>query len=238
MAKLTIMFKDKVLQEIDIQKSILIGREVGDIMIKNPAVSARHMRLEKAGDRFVIHDLNSTNGTLVNDKPVTSQELRSGDVITVGRHKIRFENPDEGAEAPSFEEDMGGRTIVMDSSQLQSMMADKGQNLDDTRLEEPRHERGPAKLFLSQSSGAPKVMTLEKDVTVIGSSDKSDIRIKGITIGRVAAEISRDNGGYEIIYKGGMAKLKVGGKPVEKHSLSNGDKFSIGSYNFEFRTEL
>jgi len=35
-----------------------------------------------------------------------------------------------------------------------------------------------------------------------------------------------------------MAKLKVDSKPTDKHRLSNGDKFAIGSYNFEFRTEL
>ena len=43
---------------------------------------------------------------------------------------------------------------------------------------------------------------------------------------------------YEIAYQGGMAKLKMDSSPIEKHQLENGDKFSIGSYNFEFRTEL
>lgn len=245
MAKLTISFKDKVLQEIEINKSITVGREVGDIMIKNPAVSARHMRIEKTGSRYVVRDLGSTNGTLVNDVPVTEKELRSGDVITVGRHTIKFDNPGEEAEPPAFEEDMGGRTLVMDQAKLKAMMEGSAEGgadkMEKTQRETPAHSAGAekaAKLFLSQPPGAPRVITLDKETTMIGSSDKNDVRIRGITIGRVAAQIRREDGEYEIEFKGGLAKLKVDGKPVEKKKLSNGDKFSISSYNFEFRTEL
>ncbi|MGK7346342.1 MAG: FHA domain-containing protein [Candidatus Nitrospinota bacterium M3_3B_026] len=246
MAKLTISFKDKVLQEIEINKSITVGREVGDIMIKNPAVSARHMRIEKSGARYVVRDLGSTNGTLVNDVPVTEKELRSGDVITVGRHTIKFDNPDEAAEPSAFEEDMGGRTLVMDSAKLKAMMEGTEETGGEEKLEETQREGAtpsagddkPAKLFLSQPPGAPRVISLDRETTLIGSSDKNDVRIKGITIGRVAAEIRRKDGEYEIEFKGGMARLKVDGKPVEKRKLVNGDKFSISSYNFEFRTEL
>lgn len=236
MAKLTISSKDKVLKEIDLKKTITVGREKGDIILKNPAVSASHMRIEKIGVRFIIHDLNSTNGTFVNNEKIKTKELRSGDVITIGRFQIGFENPDEesGPVDSLEDEDQSGMTMMIDASKMKEMMG--GSKPLAAGGGEPREK--VAKLFLYQSSGAPNVVTLDKDTTLIGSSDNSDIQIKGITIGRVAASIVKSGANYEISYQGGMAKLKIGSAPVAKHKLSNGDKFSIGSYNFEFRTEL
>ena len=52
MAKIIISSKGKTLQELDLGKTIIIGREVGDIKIKHPAVSARHAKIEKTGNYF------------------------------------------------------------------------------------------------------------------------------------------------------------------------------------------
>lgn len=234
MAKLTISSRDKVLKEININKTIFVGREKGDIIIKNPAISARHFKLEKLGSRFIIHDLDSTNGTMVNGKKISTKELRSGDQIMVGQFVFKFDNPDEEPEAiDSFgDEDIAGMTMMLDPAKVQAMMAAKPEE------KESAVEKESAKLFLYQSSGAPKVLKIEKETTMIGSSENSDIQIKGITIGRIAASITKTGDKYEIAYQGGMAKLKIDSSPVEKHQLKNGDKFSIGSYNFEFRTEL
>jgi hypothetical protein len=229
MAKIAIHSKEKLLKEIELNKTVVIGREKGNIILKNPAVSAKHLKIEKLGERYIIHDLESTNGTFVNEKPVKTKELRSGDIITAGKFQIKFENPDEepdSVDTMEDDEDVSGMTMMVDPTKLKAMME------SDKTTEEP------AKLFLYQSSGAPQVMTLEKETTMIGSSENSDIHIKGITIGRVAASITKKGDKYEISYQGGMAKLKVGENPLDRHLLSNGDKFSIGSYNFEFRTKL
>jgi len=234
MASLTISSKDKVLKEVEIKRTLFVGREKGDIILKNPAVSARHFKLEKLGARFIIHDLNSTNGTIVNGEKVTTRELRSGDQIMVGQFVFKFDNPDQeqGAVDSFASDDIGGMTMMLDPAKVQAMMGEKPGE------KETPVEKESAKLFLYQSSGAPKVLKIEKDTTMIGSSENSDIQIKGITIGRIAASITKAGDIYEITYQGGMAKLKIDSAPVDKRQLENGDKFSIGSYNFEFRTEL
>ncbi|MBI5816173.1 MAG: FHA domain-containing protein [Nitrospinae bacterium] len=241
MAKLIITYKDKVLQEIEIARTITIGRETGDILIKNPAVSARHVKIEKSGAQFIAVDLNSTNGTFVNDERITQKELKTGDMITVGRHVLKFEDPEQQSSDASFgfgTEDLGGQTLMMDSSKIKAMMAAAGGPAPSGETQQTTTRRDAPKLFLMQPSGAPKVVRLEKESTMIGSSDTSDIQIKGLTIGRVAAVIAKAGDKYEITFQGGMAKLKVNGKQVDRQILANGDKFSIGSYNFEFRTEL
>lgn len=240
MAKLIITFKDKTLQEVELTKTITVGREVGDILIKNPSVSARHLKIEKNGSIYTLSDLNSTNGTFINDERVTSRELKSGDMIAVGRHVLRFENPEESKKEETFDlgfdQDVGGRTMMMDSSRLKSITQSPSGSADVTQKIDSRKEA--PKLFMMQASGAPKVIKLEKDSTLIGSSDTSDIQIKGITVGKIAAVISRTGDQYEISYQSGFARLKINGKQEDKRILVNGDKFSIGSYNFEFRTEL
>jgi pSer/pThr/pTyr-binding forkhead associated (FHA) protein len=233
MAKITITSGGKTLQEIHINKTISIGREVGDIMIKHPAVSARHAKIEKDGANFVIHDLGSTNGTLVNQQSISNYTLHSGDIITIGKYNMVFENPDESLGGDTFgADDLGGRTMVMDANKIQEVMG------GGRKSQEGGSSGGAPALFLAQSSGAPKVMRLSKDVTVIGSSENADVCIKGITVGKVAAEISQSGSDYIITFKGGMAKLKIKGEPVESHTLKHGDSFSIGSFDFEFRTGI
>lgn len=238
MAKIIISSKGKTLQELDIGKTITIGREVGDIKIKHPAVSARHAKIEKDGNSFSIHDMGSTNGTLVNDQSITTHELRNGDVISIGKYNLTFQNPEEDSvsiEYSSDDEDLGGRTMMMDPAKIQSMMSTpKTKKMaageDDSG--------GTPKLFLAQASGAPKVIPLEKDSIIIGSSDESDIQIKGITVGKNAATITKKGDEFTLTFNGGMAKLKVNGNVAETHNLCNGDKFSIGSFDFQFRTKF
>ena len=42
------------------------------------------------GNRFILRDLNSTNGTLVNGNPVTEIDLHPGDIIEMGEMQMEF----------------------------------------------------------------------------------------------------------------------------------------------------
>src|SRR5437773_1419762 len=46
--------------------------------------------IECEGNRFLLRDLNSTNGTLVNGNPVTEIELHPGDVVEMGELTLEF----------------------------------------------------------------------------------------------------------------------------------------------------
>jgi pSer/pThr/pTyr-binding forkhead associated (FHA) protein len=64
---------------------ITIGRvPLNHIVIDNPTVSAQHAILAKVGDSYRLKDLQSTNGTLVNDVPITDAQLKDGDKIRFG----------------------------------------------------------------------------------------------------------------------------------------------------------
>lgn len=70
----------------------IIGRERTSrgIVLRDPNVSRRHARLTYDGRVWRIHDLNSTNGTLVNDVDIDSCVLRDGDLITLGLLNLEF----------------------------------------------------------------------------------------------------------------------------------------------------
>ena len=61
------------------------------IVLPDPNVSRRHAELTQQDGVVVVTDLGSTNGTLVNGKPIQSAALEDGDTITLGSTDLRFE---------------------------------------------------------------------------------------------------------------------------------------------------
>ncbi len=69
----------------------VIGRLAGcEVELADPGASRRHAEVRRNGDGYVLHDLGSTNGTLVNDEPATEHPLANGDRITIGRTVLEF----------------------------------------------------------------------------------------------------------------------------------------------------
>ena len=65
--------------------TLVIGRgQDADVRITDSSVSRRHARVSVAGTTIVIEDLGSTNGTSVNNRRITREELRIGDTVNIG----------------------------------------------------------------------------------------------------------------------------------------------------------
>src|SRR5947209_2444885 len=71
--------------------ALRVGRSPdNDLILRDPATSGHHARIERRGQQFWIVDLGSTNGTLVNGEPIQEKELNHGDRITVGQNAVSF----------------------------------------------------------------------------------------------------------------------------------------------------
>jgi len=71
--------------------ALRLGRSPdNDLILRDPATSGHHARVERRGEQFWIVDLGSTNGTLVNGDPVQEKELNHGDRITIGQNAVHF----------------------------------------------------------------------------------------------------------------------------------------------------
>ena len=73
-------------------REITIGRIAGcDVVVNDTNVSRRHASVARRGDQFIVTDLGSTNGTLLNGRRIQQSVLQAGDVLTVGTTKLTFE---------------------------------------------------------------------------------------------------------------------------------------------------
>ena len=71
------------------REEITIGRETDcDIVLRSLSVSRRHLRLRFRDGVWILHDLESTNGTTVNDQRVVRCRLMPGDRLEVGAERL------------------------------------------------------------------------------------------------------------------------------------------------------
>jgi hypothetical protein len=81
-------------EEWPITDRAVIGRLSGsEVEIQDPGASRRHAEIRRDGDEYLVVDLGSTNGTLLNDAPVSEATLEDGDRITIGRTVLEFRRP-------------------------------------------------------------------------------------------------------------------------------------------------
>jgi len=70
---------------------VVIGRgDDCDVRLGDHSVSRRHARLERLAEGYGVHDLQSTNGTFVNDRPTSEGPIGDGDYLRIGNCIFRF----------------------------------------------------------------------------------------------------------------------------------------------------
>ena len=86
------------------QDALIIGRETAaNVCLADASVSRRHSKIEKKDDGFVITDLESLNGTFINDVPVRSRQLEHGDRVRIGDSQFLFLTQEGEASSKSSE---------------------------------------------------------------------------------------------------------------------------------------
>lgn len=84
------------------REEVILGRSLeADVRINDTKVSRQHAKIKTIKDKeagtetYVLTDLGSSNGVLLNGEPVKEEILQNGDKLTVGKHILRFELLDE-----------------------------------------------------------------------------------------------------------------------------------------------
>lgn len=99
---------------------LTIGRSSDNIIsLNNATVSGHHASIRREGDRYVLRDLGSTNGTRVNSHEVKESALRPKDIVQVGSVEFLF-----NAEAMGLDEeqpDTVAKTEVLESKGSSAM---------------------------------------------------------------------------------------------------------------------
>ncbi len=111
------------IRRVEVRKTdLIVGREgeVDLLLSGDDKISRKHVRITKGPESWVVEDLGSANGTLVNDERVKKKRIERGDVLTLGDTTLTFlgdavepseaESADSAAavdEAPEFPCDPG-----------------------------------------------------------------------------------------------------------------------------------
>jgi pSer/pThr/pTyr-binding forkhead associated (FHA) protein len=220
MARLILSLDNQVLAEYNMMKErYTIGRlSDNDVRIDNPTVSGHHSLIINILNDSFLEDLNSTNGTYVNGKLIKKHALQHGDVITVGRHQLRFVDNS----VDSDEQDDFAQTMVLSKSDMPGSLSAGGTPAaaNIRGAEKPGGQAIAAKIQVLNGTFAGREVALNKALTTMGQP--------GVQV----IAITRRGDGFHLVQvenAAGREPPKVNGLPIgaQARKLSDNDVIEL-----------
>jgi pSer/pThr/pTyr-binding forkhead associated (FHA) protein len=199
-------------------ETLTIGRKTDNaLVIEDSGVSGHHARIVKIQAVYFLEDLMSTNGTAINGKPITRHQLRDADVITIGQHRLVFQENQPAPTVPAPFVDLDRTTVLRGA------------------VRPPEGPTVAAKILIVTGKTDRLEYPLTKQVNVIGSQDGSTIRLTGWFAPKSAAMIARRGSTYSISPSQGAKSLLVNGTDiVGQQELKDGDKIEVAGVTMTF----
>jgi pSer/pThr/pTyr-binding forkhead associated (FHA) protein len=186
-----------------------LGRgETNAIRLTDRNVSRKHAALKKNGVAWVLADLQSYNGTFVNNERVVGERnVNSGDVMMVGDYRL----------------------ILTDETQT------AGTGLPGQASPALPVQYRPNRLVIVVGPNPGTEFPLDKDNFTIGRSEEATISINHSSVSRIHAELIALGGGrFEIIDKGSANGIRVNGVELKRGILEAGDALELGDVRLRF----
>ena len=205
MARLILSLNGQTMAEYNMSKErYTIGRlPDNDVRIDNATVSGNHSLIINILNDSFLEDLNSTNGTYVNGKLIKKHALQHGDVVTVGKHQLRYVDADAVEEE---DDDEFARTMVIDSSDVATRHRSAQAQAAAVAAHAPAAAAAtmaPASATMSQETGAQPVAISKVQVLNGTFAGREVVLHKAVTtLGRPGAQviaITRRSDGYHVV---------------------------------------
>jgi hypothetical protein len=260
MAKLHFSLEGNSFGEFALTKErMTIGRRpTNDIHIDNLAVSGEHAVIVTIGNDSFLEDLNSTNGTLVNGKPIKKHVLFHGDVIKFGKYELTYENKIQQKAPPShgFE-----NTVVVRPTKLpvanteaqpkaqtteQTIVNEKlseSESLPQTNKQELATQVTASQSATSQAASTPVSDTQKHGfLEVLSGQDagnKITLNKAMTTLGSSAQEVAvvtKRPHGYFITHVSGATHPVINGQIIgaQAHALGDQDIIEVSGIKVKF----
>ncbi len=154
MDKLIIHHGDRVTEHELADAPLTIGRDPEcDLFFADKKLSRKHARVERLGRSYRLVDLESRNGSWVNEERIDARDLAPGDEIRLGGLRITIERESARDEDPGDES-----TVYLTGSPSESALADETRDRDAGTMmlavadvEKPRSGDDSSTVFLSSS---------------------------------------------------------------------------------------
>jgi pSer/pThr/pTyr-binding forkhead associated (FHA) protein len=235
MPKLLLKFNAAVIKEIPFDKdAISVGRKPdNDVVVDNPAISGHHCKIAKNGDVYVLEDLDSTNGTYVNEKRVQKADLKNNDVIGIAKHALVFIAEPPPVESGAAAQPSADATMMISPSKQAELVAASSAASAKTG---EKQKIGWLRV-LKGVAGEPEY-ELKGMSTYIGKSDRVHVPIKGTGLfgsaPEVAASIHRKPEGYVLVAVADGYPVVNGSKISGSIILKEGDLIDCGATTMQF----
>ncbi len=226
---LVLSLNQSVLGEFPLDKErIVIGRKPdNDIQVDNLAVSGQHAAIITILNDSFLEDLDSTNGTYVNGKLIKKHALKHGDVVTIGKHELKYLNDEASGDESDFEKTM----IIRPGMASHAAAAAKAE-------EQAPAGAAPAAGAATGDGGMP----LGKIQVLSGPGVGKELELKKalITLGRPGVQvavITRRPQGYFITHVEGSHPV-VNGESIggQARQLQDHDVVELAGVKMEFFT--
>jgi type II secretory pathway predicted ATPase ExeA len=132
LARIEVLFRDEFVADFKLPFGrAIIGRTPdNDLQIRSKFVSRHHAQIVSDAAQSVVEDLNSTNGVYVKAKRVTHHELKDGDVIQLGEHKLLYRDLRRARVTASFDEDEEDDDDDRDAEEAEPEELDENEGID------------------------------------------------------------------------------------------------------------
>jgi pSer/pThr/pTyr-binding forkhead associated (FHA) protein len=189
-------------------EQITLGRAPGSgVKLDDVGVSREHAAIQLKNGGYVLCDVGSTGGTLVNGKLLSGLQLKEGGSITVGASQLVFTTVEGTANAGSGG---SGDTLIMRKESLGALLV----------------RTGPA--------AGTSINVGLNDVAIGRDPGTSGAKIDDPEISRRHALIRRTGKGYSVFDLGSASGTVVDGVRVSGHELQNGDIVTLGETELQF----
>lgn len=216
MIRLVMTLNGEVLGEFGIAKPrTTIGRRASnDIVIDHRGVSSVHAVLVQSPQGLLVQDLQSTNGTYVNEQAIDQKLLKAGDVIGVGRYQLQV---DAGvpAGAPT-----GAPEGTVGRSGPDASPSGAGAGAQAAAGSQARH----AMVRVLDGAACGREVLLTKDRTTFGKP------------GLLVVAIDRQDEGHLLTQVEGKAPVRINGAPLPPTGapLRDGDLIDLTGTRMRF----
>ncbi len=210
MGKLVIKSRGKHIGDVGLKLGdMIIGRHSKcDIVLKDDkSVSGKHAVIKTVGHKSSIVDLDSTNGTFIENQRIKMHDLRNGESIIIGEHILLYRDV-MMLDDPAFGKRSSSTSITSNTSQ-----------------EKTRVIRAHAQLIALDGKDKGKSIPLMKEETVLDNPGKNPARI------------ARTAYGYMLTAHVGPGEPRLNDKPVPVSGqlLEDGDIIYIAATRYQMR---
>ncbi len=229
---------------------LTIGRKEGnDIVLPFRNVSSFHAIIECIGGVLFLEDLNSTNGTFLNEERIQGRvSVKNNDRIKFASYEFLVDFQIDSSHKNIDDEIPSEGTVFMDASNLEEIQQilepDTVEEIKKANIEETSKEtvlygvKGLVQngriVLLDDNRHFLEEYELEEIETSIGRDVSNNISIEHASISRVHCFINKKDQYYEIVDNNSTNGVFVNEKKVKKSILKNGDIVKLGDKEFVY----